>query len=297
MYLYNKYLKSFLTFLTLFLSFSVFSQAAIVKGTVVDETGMPLLGATIVVEGTTNGVTTDFDGNSQCLVVESLGDPAGLYNLTALDPSGAANTVIEWTKGSSWSGWERVHFQLNAPFDGTLDDVFSFRVFSPVTTGIRFKLADATEDWEQTGNYETGSESFPDPLIVVENQWQTFYLNISELADGVNFDHIFIFIGRGDGEPGVGSTFYIDDLMGPALQGSASLNDFESDEFVLYPNPAKDIIYVKNILGNTSIEIYDINGRLIRETNTTSNSISISDLSRGFYFVNVNGQVKKFIKN
>ena len=37
----------------------------------------------------------------------------------------------------------------------------------------------------------------------MENQWQTFYLNISELADGVNFDHIFIFIGRGDGEPGV----------------------------------------------------------------------------------------------
>ena len=49
--------------MTLFLSLSVFSQAAIVKGTVVDETGMPLLGATIIVEGTTNGVTTDFDGN------------------------------------------------------------------------------------------------------------------------------------------------------------------------------------------------------------------------------------------
>ena len=63
MYLYNKYLKSFLTFLTLFLSLSVFSQTAIVKGTVVDETGMPLLGATVIVEGTANGVTTDFDGN------------------------------------------------------------------------------------------------------------------------------------------------------------------------------------------------------------------------------------------
>ena len=85
--------------------------------------------------------------------------------------------------------------------------------------------------------------------------------------------------------------------MGPALQGTASINDFESDEVVLYPNPAKDIIYVKNISVNTLIEIYDINGRLIRETNTTSNSISISDLSRGFYFVNVNGQVKKIIKN
>jgi hypothetical protein len=242
-------------------------------------------------------VYEDFDGNSQCLVVESLGDPAGVYNLAALDPSGDDNTVIEWTKGSSWSGWERVHFQLSAPFDGTLDDVFSFRVFSPVTTGIRFKLADATEDWEQTGNYETGSEAFPDPLIVIENQWQTFYLNISDLADGVNFDHIFIFIGRGDGEPGVGSTFYIDDLMGPALQGSASINDFESNEVVLYPNPAKDIIFIKNVSGDTLIKIYDINGRLIRETNTNSNSISISDLNRGFYFINVNGQVKKIIKN
>ena len=239
----------------------------------------------------------DFDGNSQCLVVESLGDPAGLYNLTALDPTGTDNTVIEWTKGPTWSGWERVHFQLNAPYDGTLDDVFSFRVFSPVTTGIRFKLADATEDWEQTGNYETGSESFPDPLIVVENQWQTFYLNISDLADGVNFDHIFIFIGRGDGEPGVGSTFYIDDLMGPALQTTASLNDFESDQIMIYPNPTNDIIYFKNILIDDAIRIYDINGRLIRKIKTTSNSISVSDLSKGFYFIEVDGQVQKFIKN
>ena len=85
--------------------------------------------------------------------------------------------------------------------------------------------------------------------------------------------------------------------MGPALQGSASINDFESNEVVLYPNPAKDIIFIKNVSGDTLIKIYDINGRLIRETNTNSNSISISDLNRGFYFINVNGQVKKIIKN
>jgi len=134
-------------------------------------------------------------------------------------------------------------------------------------------------------------------LIVVANQWQTFYLNISDLADGVNFDHIFIFIGRGDGEPGVGSTFYIDDLMGPALQTTASLNDFESDQIIIYPNPTNDIIYFKNILVDKAIKIHDINGRLIRKINTTSNSISVSDLSKGFYFIEVDGQVKKFIKN
>ena len=34
-----------------------------VTGTVNDETGAPLLGATIIVEGTSRGVATDFDGN------------------------------------------------------------------------------------------------------------------------------------------------------------------------------------------------------------------------------------------
>ena len=34
-----------------------------ITGTVLDETGAPLPGATVIVEGTTRGVATDFDGN------------------------------------------------------------------------------------------------------------------------------------------------------------------------------------------------------------------------------------------
>ena len=34
-----------------------------VTGTVNDETGAPLPGATVIVEGTSRGVATDFDGN------------------------------------------------------------------------------------------------------------------------------------------------------------------------------------------------------------------------------------------
>ena len=59
----TKYFKLFFSLFALLLGLSALGQAAIVKGTVVDETGVPLLGATIIVEGTTNGVTTDFDGN------------------------------------------------------------------------------------------------------------------------------------------------------------------------------------------------------------------------------------------
>ena len=34
-----------------------------VKGTVVDETGTPVIGANVIEKGTTNGVVTDLDGN------------------------------------------------------------------------------------------------------------------------------------------------------------------------------------------------------------------------------------------
>ena len=52
----------------LFLSIGAFAQQIIVKGIVKDTTGEPVIGATVVVKGTTNGVMTDFDGNFQLKV-------------------------------------------------------------------------------------------------------------------------------------------------------------------------------------------------------------------------------------
>ncbi|HUH29042.1 TonB-dependent receptor [Gelidibacter sp.] len=42
-----------------------------IKGTVFDDTGVPLLGATVQVKGTNRGVTTDFDGNFEMSVPEN----------------------------------------------------------------------------------------------------------------------------------------------------------------------------------------------------------------------------------
>ena len=55
--------KLLLVITSLFLTSLCYSQIGILKGTVVDEKGVPLLGATVLVEGTTNGASTDFDGN------------------------------------------------------------------------------------------------------------------------------------------------------------------------------------------------------------------------------------------
>jgi len=61
----TKHMKHF-NFLGLFfvlIGFSSFAQMTEVKGTITDTEDQPLPGVTVVIEGTTRGTTTDFDGN------------------------------------------------------------------------------------------------------------------------------------------------------------------------------------------------------------------------------------------
>jgi len=83
--------------LTLFLALVVqigFAQNKNVSGTVSDDSGLPLPGATVIVEGTSNGVSTDFDGNYSISV--SAGDVL-LFSYvgysTQSQTVGASNTI------------------------------------------------------------------------------------------------------------------------------------------------------------------------------------------------------------
>ena len=56
--------KKLTMFFTLFfLGIGILAAQTQVQGTVVDELGEPAIGATIQVQGTTQGTVTDFDGN------------------------------------------------------------------------------------------------------------------------------------------------------------------------------------------------------------------------------------------
>jgi len=247
------------------------------------------LSATFTTVATAVSMVTynDFDGASLTTVSESMGETPGAYE-TVTDPAGGANMVTKWTKGSSWGGWERIHFQLNTPFDATKDDIFSFRVYSSVKTNFMFKIADAKEDSDQNANLEIWGD------IIAANQWQTIYIDTSELADGVSFEHVFIFIGPGNGD--ITGDFYIDDLKGPQLQGTASTDDFDKAIFQFFPNPANDMIRFSNLDGKKLIRIFDINSKQVLKNEIKTNELSIKSLKPGFYFMEINGQYKKLIK-
>jgi len=83
--------------LTLFMALIVqltFAQQKTVSGTVSDENGLPLIGATVVISGTSSGTTTDFDGNYKINANE--GDVLNFSYVGYADQNitvGATNTI------------------------------------------------------------------------------------------------------------------------------------------------------------------------------------------------------------
>ncbi len=70
----------------------------------------------------------------------------------------------------------------------------------------------------------------------------------------------------------------------------------------IYPNPVKDKLYVNSLSNFTRFEISDVNGRVIKQSNITSNKnyIVVQELKAGVYFLKLIGkeetQKEKFIK-
>ncbi len=65
----------------------------------------------------------------------------------------------------------------------------------------------------------------------------------------------------------------------------------------LYPNPAKDIIYIKGCKEGSQFDIYNQVGIKVKSELYNTSGIHISDLSSGLYLVKVNGLVLKLVIN
>lgn len=75
-----------------------------------------------------------------------------------------------------------------------------------------------------------------------------------------------------------------------------STDDFTASNFVIYPNPTSNLLF---LTGNTAIEsaeIFDTNGKKLI-TKMVKNSVDVSELSAGIYFIKLNNtETFKFIK-
>ncbi|NCC88128.1 MAG: T9SS type A sorting domain-containing protein [Clostridia bacterium] len=71
-------------------------------------------------------------------------------------------------------------------------------------------------------------------------------------------------------------------------------------ETQIYPNPATNMIYILSSEKLSSVNITDINGRTVLNSNSNLHSFDISQLSEGLYFVKITSEsgtvIKKFVK-
>ena len=88
-------LKPYLTLLSVLLCMAVGFAQTNVAGSITGEDGAPIPGATIIVQGTNNGTTSDFDGNFSIVVAQN-------QNLE-ISYIGYASQVIQYTGQDSIS--------------------------------------------------------------------------------------------------------------------------------------------------------------------------------------------------
>ena len=155
---------------TVFLLFSLFSVSQnTVTGVVSDENGVPLPGANVVIDGTSTGVSTDFDGN---------------FEITASQGQVLAISYIGYlTQYINISS--QTNFNISLQLDNELDEV--------VVTALGFSVVR-----DQQGS----TSSVVNTDDVIRSAENTVINALSGKASGVR-------ITKSNGDPGSGSTIKI----------------------------------------------------------------------------------------
>lgn len=88
-------------------------------------------------------------------------------------------------------------------------------------------------------------------------------------------------------------------MMSPAKRTEAFISIEEQVDFTVYPNPAKDRIFIRNKTEDQKVEVYNLTGSLM--LSTYDSQIDLYDLQNGVYIIRIIGEDQllsqsKFIK-
>jgi hypothetical protein len=81
-----------------------------------------------------------------------------------------------------------------------------------------------------------------------------------------------------------------------AILTSFKEESFNFNEVILYPNPTKDKLKIKNVGKETKVGLINYFGQLIKETELENGEMDVKELPEGIYFLRINNLTYKFIK-
>jgi subtilisin-like proprotein convertase family protein len=100
-----------------------------------------------------------------------------------------------------------------------------------------------------------------------------------------------------NGDGGTVNSFSIDICY---ITNSLGLDTNSLSNTTVHPNPTKDYLYIDipNAIGTSKLKLYDVQGRFVMETNTTSSHeiINIENLQNGVYLLSIENETNKTVK-
>ena len=99
--------------------------------------------------------------------------------------------------------------------------------------------------------------------------------------------------GRGE----TSERFNLADIRKITCAETESVSENSSTSVCLSPNPVHDVVLIRNLKGKETIQIYALDGRLMKSTEASEGQlIDISDLPIGLYLIKTESQTLKMIK-
>ncbi|MFN4083361.1 MAG: T9SS type A sorting domain-containing protein [Bacteroidia bacterium] len=170
----------------------------------------------------------------------------------------------------------------------------------------------------KTYNYDTKTEIYSDEIYKLDLNTFSWTKYSSKLPYGIaeftatykhgtssNTDTIFLIGGKTASGLISNNVFKFLPSTGQIITVplSTSINEYalNNDKISIYPNPANNILFIKNADKNSTVIIYDSNGKQLINSNLQNEQINISEIPNGFYIIIIKSDnyeiIKRFIKN
>lgn len=124
------------------------------------------------------------------------------------------------------------------------------------------------------------------------SQYQTAWFNLTEYANQSNVIIKFVFTSD------YGNNVFVDNIE--ILDSPVGIEDVDDSSLAIFPNPVKDVLTINYDKAISQIDVYDVNGKLVKTFTTVGSTVNVSDLSSGVYMLNLQTEdglvVKKIVK-
>lgn len=92
-------------------------------------------------------------------------------------------------------------------------------------------------------------------------------------------------------------TFQIAEIRKVLFEKLDAIEENTTTTLSVYPNPVKDVVILNNTTENQEVTVFSATGSVVMRTVISSeNTIDVSSLKDGVYFVKTNNQIAKVIK-